>query len=286
MDRSRLTPRLFCLISVILTLTGVVLRSICILVSFDASVGYFDKGLLPVLSNTLYFSVVIAAIVCAALMPKGALPTALSNDGRRPMAYLLGLLLAAFTLGVLLTCYRDRTNDFLKVPTVLGVLSSLYFFVTGNRNGRFPDGVTALGFLPVAWCIAAAWETYTDQFTAINSPLKIGLQLGFLGLAFILISELRFRLGKPLPRFAAALTAIGLFCTLNGSIPVLVGIGAGILDSTLYFLYASVLLCGGLYGAVMLLRSISITQEPSLESAPVESDDAPTAPSTDSPNAE
>lgn len=284
MDRSRLTPRLFCLISVILTLVGVVLRSLCILISFDVSVGYFNQGLLPVLSNTLYFLAVIAAIVCAALMPKGTLPTTLSDDGRRPMAYLLGLLLAAFTLGILLVCYKDRTNSFLTILMALGVLSSLYFFVTGHRTGRFSDGVTALGFLPVVWCIAATWETYTDPFIAINSPVKVGLQLGFLGLACIMISELRFRLGKSLPRLAAALTSIGVFCTLNGSIPVLVGTGVGTLDNTLYFLYASVLLCGGLYGAVMLLRSISITRDPSPELTAVETDDTLAAPSTDFPN--
>ena len=80
--------------------------------------------------------------------------------------------------------------------------------------------------------LAATWETYTDPFIAINSPIKVGLQLGFLGLACMTITELRFRLGKPLPRFAAALTSIGVFCTLNGSIPVLVGTGVGTLNNT------------------------------------------------------
>ena len=289
MDRSRITPRLFGLISATLALLGTVLRSVCMLVSFDAAVGYFNQGLFPVLSDALYFLTVIVTITLVLLMPKDTLPTVLYDHGRPPVAHLLGLILAAFTIGVLTTCYQDRTGNFLTFPMVLGIFSSLYFFVTGRKSGRFTDQASLLGFIPVIWCVTAAWETYTDQFTTMNSPVKIGLQMGFLGLAFILVAELRFRLGKALPRLAAALMGIGLFFTLNGSIPVLVGTGAGVLDNTLHFLYASVILCGGIYGAILLLRSLCTTREPSSEPPDVEvdvADDTPTAPSTDSPNAE
>ena len=286
MDRSRITPRLYWLISAAIALVGVTLRTVCMLTAFDASVGYFNEGLLSLLTRAFYFPAVIITVGCAVLIPKDSLATELNDKSRTPAAYLLGLALAVFTVGVLLLCYKDKTNNFLTYPVVLGVLASLYFFASGKRAGRYTDKLSLLGFLPVIWCVAATWETYVDQFTAVNSPIKIGLQMGLLGLALILISELRFRLGKPLPRLAIAFMGIGVFCSLNGSIPVLVGTAVGVLDNILHVFYASVLLCGGLYGAIVLFRFLCPVKEATVESTIATADDAPDATSTDSPNVE
>ena len=285
MDRSLVAQRLRRLcgpVTAALILTGVSLRSVCMVACFDTSVGYFNGGFLPALSNILYFLAVAVAIAWAALTPKGLLPAQLRDSGRRPVAYLWGLSLAVFTIGVLAVCYENRTNDFLTYPMVLGVLSSLYFFASGNKTGRFSDGIVALGFIPVVWCVCAAWETYTDQFTAMNSPIKVSLQMGFLGLALVLISELRFRLGKALPRLAVALTSIGVFLSLNGGVPVLLGIGVGVLTNTLHLFYATVLLCGGLYGAILLFRSFTPNKAPSS----TQTANAPIVSPTDFPNVE
>ena len=283
MERSRLSPRVCLLVTAALTLLGVILRSVCMLTNFDAAVGYFNAGILTTLSNALYFAAVIAAAVCASLIRKGVLPATLRTRLRRPAAYLWGLSLAAFTVGVLLVCYQDRTGNFLTYPMILGILSSLYFFISGSKDGTYSDALSALGFIPVVWCVTAAWETYTDQFTAMNSPIKVGLQMGFLGLALILVSELRYRLGKPLPRVAAAFMSMGVFTSLNGAIPVLLGTGAHILDNQLHLLYAIVLLCGGLYGAYTLFQLLWFPTE--AEAAPDVTPEAAEIP-TDTPNAQ
>ena len=201
---------------------------------------------------------------------------------RRPAAYLWGLSLAAFTVGVLLVCYQNRTSNFLTYPMILGILSSLYFFISGSKDGTYSDALSALGFIPVVWCVTAAWETYTDQFTAMNSPIKVGLQMGFLGLALILVSELRYRLGKPLPRVAAAFMSMGVFTSLNGAIPVLLGTGAHILDNQLHLFYAIVLLCGGLYGAYTLFQFLWFPAEAEAADVTPEATEIP----TDTPNAQ
>ena len=261
MDRTRLFPRLCFVQTALLALLGAVVRSVCMLTQFDTAVGYFNKSPLVALSDALYFLSVIAAVIFALRLKKGSLPAELNTRLRAPAAYLWGLALVVFTVGVYLVCYEDRTNKFVTVPMVLGVFSSLYFFLSGNKQGRYSDGIAALGFIPVVWCVTAAWETYTDQFTAMNSPVKISLQMGFLGLALILISELRFRLGKPLPRFAAALMSIGVFFSLNGGVPILVGTGARVLANPLHVFYAAVLLCGGLYGAYTLFQFLRFPAE-------------------------
>ena len=286
MDRSRITPRLYWLVSAAVALVGILLRSVCVIAAFDTTIGYFDEGILSALTQAFYFPAVTIAVGCAILISKDGLPTELNDGSRRPMAYLFGLSLAVFTLGVLLTCYEKRTSDFLIFPVVLGIPASLYFFVSAEKKGHYTDKLSLLGFLPVIWCVVAAWETYTDLFTAINSPIKLGLQLGLLGLALILISELRFRLRKPLPRLAIAFMSIGVFCSLSGSIPVLLGTAIGVLNNTLHAFYASVLLCGGLYGAIALFRFLCPAKEASSGSVTAKDDTAPTAPSTDSPNVE
>lgn len=253
MDRSRTMPRLCFALTAVLTVMGVVLRTVCMLTSFDADVGYFTEGILSTLSTVLYFLAVISLSVCAALIPGDTLPTRLHTRLRLPVALLWGLSLAVFTVISLVVCFPARTGNLMVAPTILGLLSSTYFLVSGKRSGRYPDWLCLIGFLPVLWCISAVAETYMDPFTVMNSPVKVGLQLGFIGLMFILISELRFRLSKPLPRVAVALMGIGVFLALNGSIPVLAGIGSHALSNVLHLLYAVVLLCGGLYGLYTLL---------------------------------
>lgn len=285
MESTRLSPRVLWLTTAILTVLGVILRSVCMLTVFDTAVGYFHTGILPTMSTALYFAAVAIAVIGASLIHKGVLSTELNTRLRLPVAYLWGFSLVIFTLGVMLVCYKDKTNNFLTAPMVMGILSAFYFLATKNKTGRYSDGLCALGFLPVVWCVTAAWETYTDQFTAMNSPIKVSLQMGFLGLALILISELRFRLGKPLPRMAAALMSIGVFFSLNGGIPVLLGTGARILLNELHVFYAVVLLCGGIYGAYILFQYLWFPADTAAETATDAATEIP-AETAETPNAE
>lgn len=255
-------PRVCFILTAALTLAGAALQSVCMLTQFDETVGYFNQGPLPTLSHILYFVMVAAAIVGALLIPKGALPNRLETRLRLPAAFLYGASLTAFTVASFLFCYAERTHDTVLAPILLGLPAALYFFISADRSGRYPDWLSLMGFLPVFWSVTAVWETYADQFTTMNSPIKVGLQMGFLGLALLQTSELRFRLGKPLPRGAVALMGIGVFLTLNGSIPVLLGTGAHILDNTFHLFYAIVLLCGGLYGLYTLFQYTWFPAEP------------------------
>lgn len=275
MDRSRTMPRLSFILMAALTLAGVALRSVCMLTQFDTAVGYFDRGPLPTLSGILYFVTVIAGVACGILIPKGTLPRRLESRLRLPAALLYGAVLVAFSVASLLFCYGERTHNAVLGPILLGLPAALYFFLSANRKGRYPDWLSLVGFLPVFWTLTAVWETYVDQFTTMNSPVKVGLQMGFLGLALLQIAELRFRLGKALPRCAVTLMGVGVFLSLNGSFPVLVGAGAGILGNTLHLFYAIVLLCGGLYGLCILFRYTWFPGEP--EDSGSDAEDAPSA---------
>lgn len=286
MDKLRTMPRLCFLSTAAVTLIGTALRSVCMLTQFDAEVGYFQSGIPATLSSIFYFLAVALVIITATRVSKHSLAVNLDTRLRLPAAFLWGAALAVFTVGVFLLCYADRRNNLLTAPMILGILSSLYFFISGDRSGRYPDWLSLLGFLPVLWCVAAVGETYVDQFTAMNSPIKVGLQLGFLGLALILISELRFRLGKPLPRVAVTFMGIGGYLALCGSVPVLLGTGAMILSNKLHLFYAIVLLCGGLYGLYTLFQYTWFPAEEESEWEDAEESPYVSADNPENPNAE
>ena len=286
MDKLRTMPRLCFLSTATVTLIGTALRSVCMLTQFDAEVGYFQSGIPATLSSIFYFLAVALVIITATRVSKHSLATTLDTRLRLPAAFLWGAALAVFTVGVFLFCYADRKNNLLTAPMILGILSSLYFFISGDRSGRYPDWLSLLGFLPVLWCVASVGETYVDQFTAMNSPIKVGLQLGFLGLALILISELRFRLGKPLPRVAVTFMGIGSYLALCGSVPVLLGTGAMILSNKLHLFYAIVLLCGGLYGLYTLFQYTWFPAEEESEWEDAEESPYVPADTPENPNAE
>lgn len=256
MDRSRTMPRLSLIVSLVLTLCGVILRTVCVLTYFDPTIGYFDAGALVIISNWLYAVAVVVAVASACLIPKPALATELHTPMRPLVAIPVGVSFVLFTVLGFVFCYANRVGNWLILCLVLALLASTYFFATATRSGQYSDKLTALGFLPVLWCIATIGETYTDLLVAINGPIKLSLQAGFIGLILILLVELRFRLGKRAPRLAVAGMSLGSFLCLVGSVPVLAGTIAGVLTNRLYLLYAIVLLCGGVYGAYTFIYYI------------------------------
>ncbi len=290
MDRSRTMPRLCFILTAVLTLVGVGLRSVCMLFFFEPEPGYFAEGPLPTLSNLFYFLAVAIAIACCILIPKDALPTELHTPARAPAAILLGLSLVAFTVIAFIACFPSRRSNLMIAPALLGLLASTYYFVSGNRNGRYPDWLAFLGYLPVLWSVAAVGEVYFDNYTTMNSPIKVSLQMAFLGFMFIALAELRFRVGRPMPRYSVALLAMGSFACLIGSIPLLIATGAGLLGNVQHLLYAVVLLFAGLYGLYLLFRytcfpSDMPTEEPEEESTE-DPDESTAAPTVTAPNAE
>lgn len=261
MDRSRTMPRIALISCLVLTLVGVILRTVCVLTRFDASVGYFDPGILATVSNWIYAPAVLAAAITAYFIPVKAMSRELHTPLRLPVALLLGTSLVTFTVFAFVFNYAKSSDasmhgTFLLFSPILALLASTYFFATASRSGRYSDKLAALGYIAILWCVIAIAETYTDMSVTINSPIKLGVQAGFMGFLLILLSELRFRLGKPAPRLAVAGWSLGTFLCLCGSVPVLAGFIAHILHNRLYLLYAIVLLSAGVYGGFTFIGYI------------------------------
>ena len=282
MDTRRATPRLCLYLTLALIFLGVSLRTVCMLCFFDADPGYFSAGILPTVSNALYFLAVILPVACAFAAPKSAYPARLMTPRRTIPAAGLSAVLALTSLllipflvqaflqwqdytGVTFVTYLSKypSVQFLSFPAVrvgfilpavvlLGLVAAAFYGVSASRRERYPDWLSFLGYAPVLWSIASIGDIYFDPYVTMNSPVKISLQLGLLGFMFISLGELRFRVGRFLPRYAAICWAIGSYTCLTGAVPVLAATGAGLLHHVPYLFYAAVLLFAGLYGLYLL----------------------------------
>ena len=252
MDRKRIS-RLYFLLTAAFCFVGVALRAVCMLTQFDKVVGYFNRGFLSVADTVLYFIAVISGIVGACLLPKRDLPVTLRTPCRAPLAYAVGLALVAFTAISLMVSYEAYLTtktiaDWLLVISALP--AAAYFLISARLHGIYRDAVTFVGFFPILWSASAVAITYSDPFVAMNSPIKVSIQMGLLGFMFIMLPELNCRLGKPVSRKAIAMTAIGTYAALVSSLPLL--LSAWISPALTYTLCAIVLLAVGLYGGYML----------------------------------
>ncbi len=253
MERKMFLPRLCFFTSTGLGVIGAALHTVCMLTQYEASLGYFKDGVLPLLLSILYSIAIPVTVVMALLIPKGTLGRELRAPHRAPIAYVLGLILAAFTVFSLITSYSvlfTKAGGMRTALTLCGLLAATYFVLSASRHGTFRGGLIWLGFLPIAWCLLAIAVTYSDPYVPMNSPLKASIQMGLLGFMLIMTAEMRYRLGKPLPRGAVALTGIGVFLTLTAGLPILLATPR--IGDPLYPLCAGVLLFAGIYGGFML----------------------------------
>lgn len=265
--------RLCLILTAVLTLLGVAVRTVCMLCCFEADIGYFTAGILPTISNLLYFAAALAPVLCMAFTPKEQMPKTLHVTGRALPAVLLGLALVVFTLISLLICFPARKSDVMIGSSVLGLLGSTYYFFSIGKDDVFPDWRALLGYLTVFWGIAAVADTYFDTFTTMNSPVKVALQMGFLGFMLFMLGELRFRLNRPMPRYSTIFLSVGAYTCLVGSIPLLIAVCAGAYSHLRHTLYAVVLLFAGTYSLYHLFRytQSSVPASDSAEDSPAES---------------
>lgn len=256
MKKMSVTVRICILGTFALTLLSVILRTVAMFVCFDREVGYFNVSLLNTLLVILSFLGAGLPILLSPVTPKGRLP-AVWQQPRRNLAPLLPAVL--FLLSGILTMSVVLSDGLpLQLALTVGILallSSLCYFL--HTDAKFKNALHVIGYAPILWGLMSVAETYTDQMTTMNSPIKLGLQFGFLGLMLMTTAELRFLMNKPAPRAALCFHCLALFFCLNGSIPTLVAFASGILTRPLHGAYALALLGAGLYAAFRIIFYVS-----------------------------
>ena len=256
MKKMPLTARLCFIMTAAFTLSIAIFRTVAMFVFYDEEVGYFAPGVATVLT-ILPICFVVACIVLSIATPKNILPT-VWPEGKRNVAWVPAVLFAGCGLWELILGLTTRPLDkTVIILALLALLSSFYYIAVLIRLN--PAITSLFGFAPVFWGIVAMLNTYTDQNTTMNSPVKLALQFGFLGIMLATLAELRYRYNKPTPRASLCFHCFAVFFGLTGSIPTLVFLIPSLphpqnapANAYMHSAYVLALLGVGIYAAVRL----------------------------------
>ena len=199
-----------------------ILQALAVLISYSNNSNYFDTGaILPILSAVLVIGGMICGTVCAYMTDPKTLnlsPFSARNEFPIPA---VGFVLTA----ILLPMHSPAERMTLTVVTsALLILAALYSLLSARADFRKQhEGLLAfLGMASVVGCILAAAYFYFDVNVEMNAPLKIAVQIGLITAMLCYTGEVRYLLGKPMPRVYLTVTAwtvaIGSLATL--SIPI------------------------------------------------------------------
>ena len=248
MKKMPVTAKVCLYATAVLTLVGVILRTVAMFTCFDSELGYFNSAdaSLPTVLTVLSFATVLSSIILSIATPKGTLPDVWPEPRHNAIAAIpFALFGVAGAWHLWMAVSAGLANKLLLIAGLLAMLSALYYISTATKASVLT--VSALGLLPILWGLISVAETYTDQFTTMNSPIKLGLQFGLLGVMLATTAELRFRLGKSAPRAALCFHSIAVFLCFTGSIPVFVAILADQWDQAVHAPYALALMGAGIY---------------------------------------
>lgn len=271
MNRNNRLPILTVLIPAFASLLGMIVRTIAYLTQFDTDVEYFAPGAAHTIDLIILAAAVILPAVCAFLIPGNTIPTVLPERRVDRFAAILPaigffafILLTLPMLGELQAIRLNPNGTGLSVKNavivllILAVGGAAYglvnFFGWKNLNGR-----GGIGFFPILWGLIVIAVTYMDQYVAMNSPVKLGIMFGALGMMAAMTAELRYLFGKPAPRAYPVLIGYGAFFGLTGSVPYFFAYIFGKAQpNTLYILFAIVLAVMGMYFEVRLCRFLGL----------------------------
>ncbi len=179
-----------------LTLLLTILRTICLLTSYEQNVGYFRDSLIVTLTQVLY---AVSALWCLSpllFIPKNSVEGISSHH---PIclsaAFVTGLTF--FVSGIVILF----SNSLLMLFTGTVMSLSAFFFLSELSSTRKIAAARGwLGFFVPAALLLILFGIYFNMSVALNSPFKIALQLSLLsGLAFMLC-EIRDQIGISMPR--------------------------------------------------------------------------------------
>lgn len=184
---------------------------------------YFDPGLLisPISAAAFTFLASVAAVICAIAIPKEniSLGSPFGSD-------LLTALPAALGFGVggifMVIEFAKSQKILFLIATLFLLLSAAHVLLCETDRVK-----TFLGFAPPIACALLVAVLYFDTSLEMNAPLKVATQCALLPLMLYFTTELRYLLGREIPRLYLALALISIvlssLCILSVPVACLTG---------------------------------------------------------------
>lgn len=183
-----------------------ILHLLAVLLSFDKGSNYFlPDAPLPLVANAL--TLLAVAIAIASAIAEGKQKTASSPLGAELAVALPAALGFTATALLLLPDFFAKDNLLLLITALLLLLSaaSVLLFESSAQKQSF---TALLGFAPPLACALLVGVLYFDVSLEMNAPLKVATQCALLPLMLYFTAELRYLLGRELPRLYLALALI------------------------------------------------------------------------------
>jgi len=239
-----------------------IIRSACMLTSYDTSVRYFERGFLPTLHTALYF---IGAIGClATLLFLRSRPIFCYRELSKVGTAISLITATTFMIcGILLAMYGTRNSMKLEIYAgLLAMISALFFFFSALSYHRAWKKAAAVACpwlcIPtMATLILLLASTYFDMTTTINGPFTPLFLFSALCGCIFFLCEMRGAIGRPAHRlhFVAALTTALLAVSSSiGNLTFCFFVSSGAERAASDPLRHLILLSVGLYAVVRLFH--------------------------------
>ena len=170
------------------------------ILSIEKGTNYFESGAtLPILSTIWAMIAFAAAVIFAIIIPKEEI------EAKSPFGTnLLFALPAALGFGV---GAIFMVIEFAKSQKILFLIATLFLLLSAahvllSETDRVK---TFLGFAPPIACALMVGVLYFDASLEMNAPLKVATQSALLPLMLYFTTELRYLLGREIPRLYLAL---------------------------------------------------------------------------------
>lgn len=235
-----LPPLQWC--SLLFAAFAAILQTLAMLFCYEKEINHFSQGsILPILALVCFGLSIVAGIIAALITPKAELAhTVFSSKRNFPLPAFGFALLTDILLFCLISTAIDlwqiaptgeiflqsflSTNNKIAVPAIpFLILAVIYYFLLAIPAQRKKETlVTLLGFGAVASCMLLTIYLYFDMSVLMTAPAKTFLQAGLLSAMIFITGELRYLLGRQIPRLfsvcATLLLATGSISAI--SIPI------------------------------------------------------------------
>ncbi len=208
------------------------LQEIAVLISYDKGTHYFVANApLPVLANVFTTVLFVVAVLCALIAPK---PLATSSPFGKQIWIAIPAALGFAIGGIFLLIEFFVNRAILSfVSAVVLLLSALHLLLSETDRK-----LTHLGYFPPLACALLVCILYFDASMEMNAPLKVAVQCALLPLMLYFTTELRYLLGRELPRLYSALALGSLVASSLCILTVPVASIAGSLKNAYCFIAA------------------------------------------------
>ena len=225
MHRSTTAQRLLRRTAFCLAILAASLMTVAMFLDYEADAHYFRTG--AILPAAALICALLSSLCGSSLVVLRSTRDTESNSPFPPHRVFLlspiGFLLAGYAILV------SGQSEILRTATgILLLLASLYGFCLCVPSLQKKTAlISLLGILPILACILLNAYYYFDVSIEMNAPIKIALQISLLFAMLSYTGEVRFHLGRPMPRLyvliGAWLTGIGSLLAVSLPIAFLTG---------------------------------------------------------------